>query len=80
MVPKAERAVQTSGGDFTGDIRLGEFSVPTPDGLVIGVYRIEGVSADFCITKKPASLTCFSIQQHLMAAQEQLHAIELESS
>ena len=47
---KAKAAIEKAGGQFNGDDSKGDFSVPTPAGVVKGMYTISGQS--FSVTSR----------------------------
>ena len=50
---KAKAAIEKAGGQFNGDDSKGNFSVPTPAGVVKGMYTISGQTFSVDITDKP---------------------------
>ena len=73
---RARQALEEAGGALVGDERRGEFSVPTPHGEVRGLYQVEGVTGDFCITERPLALSCDAIKRFLAARQGRHEAAE----
>ncbi len=78
LVPKAKKAIEEAGGRFSGDTTRGEYTVPTPEGEIRGLYQIEGVTGDFFITKTPPSLPTETLKRKLMRIQEMMHALEMD--
>lgn len=52
-VAKARTAIEKAGGQLRGDQSKGDFSVPTPAGVVKGNYAISGQTFSVDITDKP---------------------------
>lgn len=53
IVAKAKGAIEKVGGNFLGDEKKGDFTVPTPAGTIKGVYTITAQKFAVDITDKP---------------------------
>lgn len=53
IIAKAKGAIEKAGGNFLGDEKKGDFSVPTPAGKVAGTYSITAQKFSVDITDKP---------------------------
>ena len=53
MIAKAKGAIEKAGGNFIGDEKKGDFTVPTPMGTIKGIYTITAQKFAVDITDKP---------------------------
>lgn len=53
IIAKAKGAIEKAGGNFIGDEKKGDFSVPTPAGTIKGIYSITAQKFSVDITDKP---------------------------
>jgi hypothetical protein len=62
---KAQKAVQSQNGNFTGDNNKGEFEVTVFGNTIAGTYTFVGNEMDVIITSKPFLLSCGMIENYL---------------
>lgn len=62
LVEKAKKAITKAGGEVTGDLTAGVFSIPSPLGSIGGNYSIGAQAATFVITSKPMFVGCGLIE------------------
>jgi hypothetical protein len=62
---KAQKAVQSQNGNFTGDNNNGEFEVTVFGNTIAGAYTFVGNEMDVIITSKPFLLSCGMIENYL---------------
>ena len=62
LVAKAKNAITKAGGEVTGDLTAGVFSIPSPLGKIEGNYTIGDKAATFIITGKPMFIGCGLIE------------------
>jgi hypothetical protein len=62
---KAQKAVQSQNGNFTGDNNNGEFEVTVFGNTIAGTYTFVGNEMDVVITSKPFLLSCGMIENYL---------------
>ena len=58
VLAKAKKAVQSQGGDFTGDINRGDFNVSVFGNKIVGNYTVSGQTLNINITDKPFMIPC----------------------
>jgi len=72
LVLKAKTAItNVEHAEFTGDNTTGSFSLPTPLGIVKGIYFINGQIATFTITEKSFLIPCGMIENKIKGYIEQ---------
>ena len=62
---KAQTAITSAGGKFTGDVGAGEFSLSTFIGVIEGSYSMNSSRMNVLITDKPMFLSCSQIEKEL---------------
>ena len=62
---KARFAVESQGGNFTGDAAAGNFDVSVFGNSVAGSYAVNGKDLDIVITSKPFMIPCSAIEGFL---------------
>ena len=62
---KAQTAITGAGGQFTGDVGAGEFSLSTFIGAIKGSYSMKASTMNVIITDKPMFLSCSQIEKEL---------------
>lgn len=62
---KARSAVQSQGGDFTGDTSSGDFNVSVFGNKIVGNYAVSGQTLNINITDKPFMVPCSAIESFL---------------
>jgi hypothetical protein len=62
---KAQKAVQSQGGNFTGDATAGQFDVTVFGNTIKGSYTVTGNEMDVVIDSKPFLLSCGMIEGFL---------------
>ncbi len=62
---KAQKAVQSQNGNFSGDTSKGSFDVSVFGNSIAGTYTITGNEMDVSITSKPFLLSCGMIENYL---------------
>ncbi len=65
ILNKAQSGIASAGGNFTGNINNGEFSLSTFVGEITGTYIINGSNLNIDITDKPMFLGCSMIEAEL---------------
>ena len=65
MVLRAEQAITSNGGEFTGNISSGSFKISVLIGKIIGEYKINDYSFTINIVEKPFLLSCGRIEDEL---------------
>lgn len=66
VLSKARNAVQSQGGNFSGDTSSGEFTVSVFGNKIAGNYVVSGQSLNVKITDKPFIVPCSAIENFLM--------------
>jgi hypothetical protein len=62
LIAKAKQSITGAGGEVSGDLTSGVFTIPTPLGKVTGTYTIAQQLATFHITDKPLFVGCGLIE------------------
>ena len=62
---KAQAAITSAGGQFSGDVGAGEFSISTFIGAIKGSYSMKGSTMNVTIADKPMFLSCSQIEKEL---------------
>jgi hypothetical protein len=65
VLSKAQSGIAGAGGNFTGDVNNGEFSLSTFVGEITGTYTVIGSTLNIDITDKPMFLGCSMIEAEL---------------
>jgi hypothetical protein len=65
LLAKAKSAITTTGGQFSGDVAGGEFSLPTFVGTITGSYDVSPNQLNIEISDKPFFLPCSKIEEEL---------------
>ena len=65
LISKAKSAITTTGGQFSGDVAGGEFSLPTFVGTITGSYDVSPTQINIEISDKPFFLPCSKIEEEL---------------
>jgi hypothetical protein len=65
LVAQAQSAITGAGGQFSGNMQNGSFSISTPLGSVKGLYRIATQQINIDITDKPMFVSCDRIESEL---------------
>lgn len=65
ILEKARSAVQSQGGDFTGDTSSGNFNVSVFGNKIVGNYAVSGQTLNINITDKPFMVPCSAIESFL---------------
>jgi hypothetical protein len=65
ILAKARSAVQSQGGDFTGDTSSGDFNVSVFGNRIVGNYAVNGQTLNINITDKPFMVPCSAIESFL---------------
>lgn len=65
ILAKARSAVQSQGGDFTGDTSSGDFNVSVFGNKIVGNYSVSGQTLNINITDKPFMVPCSAIESFL---------------
>lgn len=65
ILAKARSAVQSQGGDFTGDTSSGDFNVSVFGNKIVGNYAVSGQTLNINITDKPFMVPCSAIESFL---------------
>lgn len=65
VLAKAKSAVQSQGGNFTGDAGSGEFTVSVFGNKIAGNYTVSGQTLNVNITDKPFLVPCSAIENFL---------------
>lgn len=65
IISAAQSAITSAGGNFTGDVNSGEFSLSTFVGEIKGNYTVSGSNLNIDITDKPMFLGCSMIEAEL---------------
>lgn len=70
LLSRAQEAIETAGGTFSGNAVEGVFRAKTPIGSIQGTYRLLGQQVVLAITKKPFLLSCARIEKELAAVMQ----------
>ncbi len=62
---KAQKAVLSQSGNFSGDANSGTFDVSVFGNSIAGTYSVTGNEMDVIITSKPFLLSCGMIENYL---------------
>ena len=62
LVEKAKQSITNAGGEVTGDLTSGVFTIPSPLGKISGAYTIVQQVASFHILEKPLFVGCGLIE------------------
>lgn len=65
LVDRAKTGITSKGGTFEGDTENGWFSMPSPAGKIVAVYKVNGNMINFEITDKPLIVGCDRIENEL---------------
>jgi hypothetical protein len=65
LVNKAKDAITSAGGQFSGDVAGGQFSLSTFAGTITGSYDVSQSSLNIDISDKPLFVSCSMIEQEL---------------
>ena len=65
IMNKAKSAVESQGGNFTGDTNAGNFDVSVFGNSITGSYTVSGQNLDVTITDKPFLIPCSAIESFL---------------
>lgn len=65
VLAKARNAVQSQGGNFTGNTSNGDFSVSVFGNKIVGNYTVSGQTLNINITDKPFMVPCSAIESFL---------------
>jgi hypothetical protein len=65
LVAKAKTAITGAGGQFSGDVAGGQFSLSTFVGTITGSYDVSPSSLNIDISDKPMFVSCSMIEQEL---------------
>jgi len=65
LVAKAKSAIINAGGQFSGDVAGGEFSLSTFVGAIAGSYDVSQSNLNINISDKPMFVSCSMIEQEL---------------
>ncbi len=65
LVIKARFAVESQGGNFTGDTMAGSFDVSVFGNNIVGSYTVDGQNFNIIITDKPFLIPCNAIEGFL---------------
>lgn len=67
LTRKAKTAITGAGGNFEGDDGVGQFSIATPVGKIVGSYAVEAGSQalQVSISDKPFFISCGQIEGQL---------------
>ena len=65
LINKAKGAITSAGGQFSGDVAGGEFSLSTFVGTITGSYDVSQSNLNITIADKPMFLSCSMIEQEL---------------
>ncbi len=65
IMNKAKSAVESQGGNFTGDTTSGNFDVSVFGNSITGSYVVNGQNLDVTITDKPFLIPCNAIESFL---------------
>jgi hypothetical protein len=65
LINHAASGIRSAGGEFTGDVFAGDFSMNTPIGSVKGSYNISGEQINIEIAQKPMLVSCQRIEEEL---------------
>lgn len=65
VLNKAKSAVESQGGNFTGDINAGNFEVSVFGNTIAGSYNLSGNNMDIVIDSKPFLIPCSTIENFL---------------
>jgi hypothetical protein len=65
LIGRIEEAILRAGGEFSGDVVEGVYSVPTPIGPITGTYSVSGQSIRIDVLDKPIILSCSLIGKKL---------------
>ena len=65
ILGKAKHLVEKNGGNFTGDINAGEFSLSVFGNSISGNYTVTGTELNMVITDKPFMIPCSMIENML---------------
>ena len=63
---KAKTAVESQGGNFTGDESAGNFDVSIFGNTIIGNYTVSGQDLNLVISEKPFLVPCSAIESFLV--------------
>lgn len=65
ILAKARSAVESQGGNFTGDVNTGNFNVSVFSNTIAGSYNVSGQSLEIIIDSKPFLVPCSAIESFL---------------
>jgi hypothetical protein len=65
IISAAQSGIAGAGGNFSGDVNGGEFSLSTFVGEIRGAYTVNGSALNIDITDKPMFLGCSMIEAEL---------------
>jgi hypothetical protein len=65
ILAKAKSGITTAGGQFSGDVAGGEFSIATFVGTIAGRYDMGPGQLNIDIDDKPMFLSCSKIEEEL---------------
>lgn len=65
VLAKARRAVESQGGNFSGDTNRGDFNVSVFGNKIVGAYTVSGQNLQINITDKPFMVPCSAIESFL---------------
>ena len=65
VLAKARKAVESQGGNFSGDQGSGTFDVSVFGNLIAGSYTVTGNELNIIIDKKPFMIPCSAIEGFL---------------
>ena len=66
ILAKAKSAIESQGGNFTGDLTAGNFDVSLLSNTIAGNYSVEGQNLQLNIDSKPVFLPCNAIESFLI--------------
>jgi len=66
ILAKAKETVEKQGGQFTGDVASGQFSITLLSNTVAGSYTVNGNELDISIDQKPIFVPCSAIEGYLI--------------
>ncbi len=65
ILAKAKKAVESQGGNFSGDVNGGQFDVSLMSNRIAGSYMVNGQQLELTITEKPMFVPCSAIESFL---------------
>jgi len=65
ILQKAKSAVESQGGNFSGDETGGNFNVSVFGNTIVGSYQVQGSNLSIVISEKPFMVPCSMIESFL---------------